>query len=184
MALEKARQFLDGYFPTGMIWIGGVGTGKSHLAAGIIREWIETKGKSALYTTASNAIEMAKSTFNGNREWSSNQVDSKFLTPSLLVIDEVGIGYQTEFEYLTLSKICLRRFDQCRATILISNLVLNELAKLVGERVIDRFREDGDLFPFNWASWRGRPMIEEEGENDYAERTEVESTDCELATCQ
>lgn len=160
LALRKAREFLAGRYSTGMIWIGGVGTGKTHLAAGIIRAWIEKKGETALYATSWNIFDTIKNTFNGDNVSSTDKAYAKYLSPSLLVIDEIGIGHQTDFEHHTLSKIILRRFDQCRPTILISNLELKELTHFIGERVIDRFKVDGEaLVPFNWESLRGKKFF-------------------------
>ena len=46
---------------------------------------------------------------------------------------------------------------QCKPTILISNLDINDLKEYITERVIDRMREGGgQKIVFNWESNRGQ----------------------------
>ena len=47
------------------------------------------------------------------------------------------------------------RYQEMKPTILISNLAIAGIKDLIGERVIDRLREDGGkLVSFDWPSYR------------------------------
>jgi DNA replication protein DnaC len=43
-----------------------------------------------------------------------------------------------------------------KSTILISNLAIPQLTETLGERVIDRFRDEGMVLVFDWESYRKR----------------------------
>ena len=49
------------------------------------------------------------------------------------------------------------RYELRKPTIFLSNLASDELADFLGERVMDRLREDGGrVVPFAWESYRGK----------------------------
>jgi DNA replication protein DnaC len=50
------------------------------------------------------------------------------------------------------------RYDRKKPTILVSNLSLEEVKEALGDRIVDRIREDkGTVLECSWQSWRGRP---------------------------
>jgi DNA replication protein DnaC len=137
-----------------LIFCGRPGTGKTHLACAIgvslLRQAISVK-----YTTTYRAITEIKSTFGRKEGLTENNVMKSFVAPDLLIIDEVGVQYDTQAEKVLFYQIINGRYDNLLPTILISNLNETELTEMVGERCIDRMREaDGAVVPFTWESYR------------------------------
>jgi hypothetical protein len=80
-----------------------------------------------------------------------------FVEPDLLVLDEIGVQYGTETEQKILFRIIDLRYEEMKPTILISNLAIPAFTEFVGERVVDRMRENGGmLFAFDWESYRSK----------------------------
>lgn len=135
-------------------FIGGCGTGKTHLAVGMIRALIDA-GFTAKYANVPEAIARVKATYGANRTESEEQVIESFTSPDLLVLDEVGVQFGTETENLVLFRILNRRYEDMKPTVLISNVTMDKLTAFVGERVIDRLSEGGGgILEFTWESAR------------------------------
>lgn len=137
----------------GLLFLGNPGTGKNHLAAAICNAVME-KEYSTIHTTVLKMMRQVKSTWAKNSEQSEAEAISSFRKPDLLVIDEVGVQFDSKAEQLILTEIINDRYEWMLPTILISNLSVGELANVVGERVIDRFRENSKVLVFNWESYR------------------------------
>ena len=141
-----------------MMLLGQVGTGKTHLATGILQQVIRHyagQGLAGLYTTAGGIIRSVKDTF-GNREHTESQVYADLIAPHLLVIDEVGVQHGTDFERTVLFEVINGRYEQVKPTIVISNLGMADLRNCLGDRAVDRLRDKSGLVVlFRWDSARG-----------------------------
>jgi DNA replication protein DnaC len=139
---------------TSLILCGGVGTGKTHLAIGIGRRVLDLK-KSVLFVSVMNAVRSVKETYNRDSEESERDVLLSFIRPSLLILDEVGAQFGSDTEKLILFEIINGRYEKMRPTIVVSNLAKDALGDFLGERAVDRLRENGGrLVAFDWASYR------------------------------
>ena len=140
---------------TGLIFMGKPGTGKSHLSTAIAKEVIYKKGRTAVITTAMKMIRQIKSSW---KDESTNEETAirKFITPDLLVIDEIGVQFGSDTERLYLTEIINDRYEWMKQTIILTNLTTEELQHILGERVLDRFKEGGQVLIFDWKSYRGR----------------------------
>ena len=168
IVLEKIRSFAENPSGTGLIMIGNVGTGKNHLAYCLAEKVVVDTGRSVQITEASKIIREIKSTWgrnNGSEEYviasygagrkgSLNIV--QIYSPFLLIIDEIGLQFNSDTERMYLSEIINDRYSSLRPTILIGNVTLPELKNLLGDRIIDRFKEGGQVVVFDWGSFRGR----------------------------
>lgn len=127
--------------------LGTVGTGKTHLACGILQAVIRNfgpQGLRGLYTTAGSIIRDVKATF-GTKDKTESEIYSGLVKPHLLVIDELGAQHGTDFERQTLFEVINARYEQVLPTIVVSNLGITELRECMGDRAIDRLRERGGL---------------------------------------
>jgi len=139
---------------TGMILAGTPGTGKTHIAWGIVNELRDMEVPAALIQ-ASTMTGAVKDTYSRDSEHSAEQVVSTFADIDLLVIDEVGVQVQTDSEKRIFFDIINRRYEDMKPTIIITNLTIQETAQYIGERVIDRMREGGGvIFAMDWESFR------------------------------
>ena len=75
----------------------------------------------------------------------------------LLVIDEIGMQTESRYEKVIINQIVDRRSSSKRPTGMLTNSTMDEMNKLLGERVMDRMRLGNSLWVnFNWDSYRDR----------------------------
>ncbi len=139
------------------ILLGRPGTGKTHLACALAVAAAD-RGMSARYATVLRAIRRVKDSWRPEAPETEREVIADYADCGLLVLDEVGIQTGSQFESNILFDLLNRRYECCRPTILVSNLVLSEIPKFLGERILDRLREDGgQMLAFDWESHRRKP---------------------------
>lgn len=162
-AWHMATGYVDAFaenFPLGrsMMLLGQVGTGKTHLATGILQQVIRNfaaQGLAGRYTTAGGIIRSVKDTF-GAQGKTESQVYADLVAPYLLIIDEVGVQHGTDFERTVLFEVVNGRYEQMKPTIIVSNLGMADLRNCLGDRAVDRLRDKGGLVVlFRWDSARG-----------------------------
>ncbi|HBB6379336.1 TPA: DNA replication protein DnaC [Escherichia coli] len=156
-ALTKARQYVeefDGNIAS-FIFSGKPGTGKNHLAAAICNELL-LRGKSVLIITVADIMSAMKDTFR-NSGTSEEQLLNDLSNVDLLVIDEIGVQTESKYEKVIINQIVDRRSSSKRPTGMLTNSNMEEMTKLLGERVMDRMRLGNSLWViFNWDSYRSR----------------------------
>lgn len=136
-----------------LILCGNTGTGKTHLACAIARHVITEYLARVYFTTVAKAIRMVKDTYSG--EGNEQDVINRLAGYDLLILDEVGVQFGSDSEKMILFEILNERYQHYRPTIMISNLSIKNLAEFIGDRVIDRMRENGGkLLNFEWKSER------------------------------
>ena len=138
----------------GLIMCGQAGTGKTHLAAGIINK-IKAERFTSAFMSVLSATRHVKATYSKDSRLTEAEAISHFIGPDLLVLDEVGVQFGSEAEKIILFEIINQRYQHVKPTILISNLTLKELSEYIGERVVDRMYEGGGaVLSFDWDSYR------------------------------
>lgn len=151
-AKAKAESFIEavkcGKFQT-IIFLGAVGTGKTHLASGII---YECGGLYRLAPAIVEEIRRAKS-FSA-RETEADILDT-YGRASLLVIDEIGRGVVAAEEQYMLYQIINERYNRRKPTVLISNQTKKEFLSYVGIAAADRLTESAQVVEFTGKSYRG-----------------------------
>lgn len=134
---------------------GNTGTGKTHLAIGVVK--MMGVKHSVKYTTVSELAREVRSTYSKMATKSEALILKEHIAPAMLVLDEIGVGLDTEHEKLMMHDVLARRYDARRPTIMISNMRIDEVKKALGDRIVDRIREDhGITIQFDWESWRGK----------------------------
>lgn len=150
-AKERAESFIEavkcGKFQT-IIFLGAVGTGKTHLASGII---YECGGLYRLAPAIVEEIRRAKS-FSA-RETEADILDT-YGRASLLVIDEIGRGVVAAEEQYMLYQIINERYNRRKPTVLISNQTKKEFLSYVGIAAADRLTESAQVVEFTGESYR------------------------------
>lgn len=135
-----------------LVFSGLPGTGKSHLAAGILQAIMPAYlGK---YFTCMEVIQYIRSTWRKESEASEVDVLSEFASLPLLVIDEIGMQYGTESEQNHLFDVLDRRYRDMMPTILLTNQNKEGFRQYVGDRIYDRMTECARWVPFAWDSYR------------------------------
>lgn len=161
IALDACRSLTDAVLANktripSLILSGGPGTGKTHLTCAMIQRLYDA-GSDA---TKSNVLEIVrdiKATWRKGSEDDEDDVIRWYASRDLLVIDEIGVQFGSDTERMFVFDIINRRYEGCRPTVLITNLDLDGLRAEIGERVLDRLREDGGrMLSFTGKSWRGQ----------------------------
>ena len=130
-----------------------MGTGKTHLAVGIALSIMEQQ-RSPVFVTVQRLIRRVKDSWR-TKEETESEVINAFASPDLLILDEVGVQFGSEFEKQILFDVLNERYEKLKPSILLSNIPSEQLSDYLGERVTDRLRENGGaLIGFNWDSYR------------------------------
>lgn len=151
---DMADKINSGEKCNNLILSGSVGTGKTHLCCGLIRAISENHNGEII--TARKLVRDFKETWRSDSEYTETQIIDHFSKLDLLVIDEIGVQFNSDTERLFMFDILDERYQSCLPTILVSNLDVNQIKLIMGDRVVDRLREDGGkVIAFNWDSFRG-----------------------------
>lgn len=138
-----------------LILLGGIGTGKTHLACAIANYAILQHKRTALFVKAWQVMLTIKSTYSHASQITTEQAMRKFIEPALLIIDEVGIQAGSEAERHLMAQLIDARYDENKPTIITANLPIDDLAAFITPQGIDRLLEGGgQLLTFTWGSAR------------------------------
>lgn len=152
-----------------IVMLGGVGTGKSGLAACVTNAVI-ADGLTALYMTAYAAVRHQRDTW-GRKGPTETEALADLLEPDLLVLDEVGSAVGDPREMAMLFQVLDGRYGQKKPTIVVSNLDMKALRLFLGSRLVDRLQDDSSFsLTFDWPSLRG--AIEKVGQYEETGRFE------------
>lgn len=144
-----------------LILCGKTGTGKTHLSCAVLRALAFEHGVCGKYCTAYRAVQEIRASYKSS-DVTELQVLKEFIRPDLLVLDEIGVQYGTDFEQLLLFSLLNGRYEELKPTIVISNLSLEEVIHYLGDRVYDRLRENGGgVLAFDWGSWRQKKGVQQ-----------------------
>lgn len=138
---------------TNLLLLGGVGTGKTHLACGIGHAFI-AQGRAVKYIRARDMIGLLRDTWRRDSEKTERQVLTALWEVDLLIVDEVGAQFDTDAERQQLFDVFDGRYERMNPTIVVSNLSASGLMKAIGERSFDRLRHQSAVLTFDWESQR------------------------------
>jgi DNA replication protein DnaC len=136
-----------------ILMLGSVGTGKTLLSSVIIEALLPDY--QCLIIKVMDIVRAIKGTWGGKSERSESDLIDILINKDLLVIDEVGTQFGSDTEKLFIFDIIDGRYQAMKPTILISNLDVDGVKKVIGDRCVDRLREGGGkMIAFDWESKR------------------------------
>jgi DNA replication protein DnaC len=135
--LEAARKYVEEFSKNlesgrSMLWCGPVGTGKTHLACGIL-DALARAGHRVHYVTAAKAVRWLRSTWRKGSDVTEQEAIDWFAELALLVVDEVGMQYGTDAEKLQLFELINARYNGVRPTLVLFNLDREGLQAYLGD---------------------------------------------------
>lgn len=159
LALETCRDYavrFPEHYRAGrsLLLTGNVGCGKTHLGSSIVRT-VVADGASALIVPAGDIVSIARASMVPDSGYTDRDVVVHLGGLDLLVIDEIGCQKGSEYELNLLHSIIDRRYQAVLPTVLISNLAPEGLKAYIGDRALDRLRQNGgQAVGFTWSSMR------------------------------
>src|SRR3989441_8104945 len=106
---------------TGLLLIGSIGVGKTHLAVGIIKELILGKGIACLFYDYRELLKEIQNCYNDSVKATELDVLRPVFETEVLVLDELGAVKPTEWVWDTVSLILNTRYNDNRTTIITTN---------------------------------------------------------------
>ena len=157
--VDLLKKFCKNGFDKNIIIIGGVGTGKTHLAYAIMNSitgrWMHSGNEyyqmgPVYYGTAKEMIDNIKCSWNDK---SISNMDIYCQIP-VLIIDELGVQYGTDCERTEMYEIFNNRYNDMLPIIALSNNSLPELKKILGQRIYDRLTSGAIIYELSGKSHR------------------------------
>ena len=153
---EKAAQYLNDLYElaknprdTFVLLYGKSGTGKSHLASAAVML------NSGVYTTWEFLDMEIRSTYNSYAAKKTEyELIVYYCTVPFLVLDEIEKGKNEDAKMRCLSLICRERHERNRPLWLAGNCNYEWVNTMLDSSVIDRLKEKGKSFNFDWESYR------------------------------
>jgi DNA replication protein DnaC len=105
----------------GLLLIGPIGVGKTHLAVGIIRELIVEKGIPCLFYDYRELLKQIQNSYNASVQTTEFEVLRPVLQSEVLVLDELAAARSTEWVEDMVSHILNTRYNERRTTIITTN---------------------------------------------------------------
>lgn len=159
LALDTCRYLADMIISgvcKNVIMVGSVGTGKTHLANAICHRLAEEERHIKVrMETVTEIIRHYRSSYNKDSGVTEQGAIDYYSGRDLLIIDELGTSKGDDKELNILFEIINNRYESKLPTVIISNLSMPEVKETLGQRIIDRLKEDGcRVLGMQWESHR------------------------------
>jgi len=105
----------------GLLFIGPIGTGKTHLAVGIIQELVRSKGVRCLFSDYRELLKEIQNSYNPSVQTTELEILRPVFDAEVLVLDELGAVKPTEWVWDTVSHILNSRYNEKKTTIITTN---------------------------------------------------------------
>lgn len=106
---------------TGLLLVGTIGTGKTHLAVGVIKALIQGKGIPCLFYDYRELLKEIQNSYNDSVQATELGLLRPVFDAEVLVLDELGAVRPSEWVWDTVSLILNTRYNDSRTTIITTN---------------------------------------------------------------
>jgi DNA replication protein DnaC len=137
---DKALGFAENFDTTheNFLIMGNAGTGKTYITSCIGNRALE-RGKTVYYQTAYRLFETLESAKFNKGDDDSSEVVKYIYDVDLLIIDDLGTEFTTQFTLSALFDIINTRIISGKSTVISSNFGLEELSNIYSQRIVSRF---------------------------------------------
>lgn len=133
--------------------VGPRGTGKTQMAVEVIKGYLAAN-YIAMYVKAMDIFLSIRESYGAAANSSERRAVEYWMGGDLLVIDELQVRGETEWENRLLTHIVDKRYDAMKTTLLVANYTPDELAEAVGASIARRIEECGGVIECDWESWK------------------------------
>lgn len=167
-ARARAMRFIEDWkaCDRGMLLVGPVGVGKTHLAVAVLRTLIEENGVKGVFCDFSDLLERIQATFSKANTDSADDVFAPYRDAELLVLDELGARRPTPWVQDVLYGLINTRYNRQRITIVTSNFSDvparpgdETLEARIGAMVRSRLYEMCDVVVIDGADYRAMRAV-------------------------
>jgi DNA replication protein DnaC len=118
-----AGRFVEEYpvDKTGLLFVGTVGVGKTHLAVGIIKDLIREKGIHCLFCDYRELLKSIQNSYSPSVQATEMEILRPVFETEVLVIDELGAVRSTEWVFDTVNYVLNSRYNDNKTTIITTN---------------------------------------------------------------
>ncbi len=136
--VSYCKKFVDN-FPSGenLLFMGGVGLGKTHLSVAIAKELID-KGYGVYYSSVESLVTQLQKEKFGRLDGDFSCRDA-VEDADLLIVDDLGTEFNTQYSRTAIYDIVNSRILSGKSTIINTNLFMEELNERYTPRVASRF---------------------------------------------
>lgn len=134
----RQQQAVLDWFTTpgdGLFLTGPTGSGKTHLAAAIVRVLVELR-QSVIFLVAKDLYQNVRLCYSQNL--SEINLLANYKSPRYLIWDDLGAGAISEYERRVTLDVLESRINDCKPTIITSNWGLEKFALNMDERIASR----------------------------------------------
>lgn len=141
----------------GLLMTGGVGSGKTHLAVSVLHQII-ADGSTGLFWNTVDFFQALRATMDANSEISEDDLLNQARSADLLVLDDLGTERTSEWVLDRLYMLINSRYQDDMPIIVTTNQNHQELSDRVGQRIVSRLFEMGQLVKFPSGDYRRRHL--------------------------
>jgi DNA replication protein DnaC len=165
-AVAQARRMADAYpsISAGLFLEGQPGVGKTHLAAAVLKQVIQTTGARGVFYDTRDLLRIIRSTYDPSIRTTELEILRPVMQADLLVLDDLGAEKTSEWVEETMNLIVNTRYNERRVTIFTSNYAdipddtdPNALIFRIGHRMRSRLHEMCEFIVMDGADYRELP---------------------------
>lgn len=124
-AYFMARKFVDAYpidtDGKGLFFVGSIGTGKTHLATGILQRLVRERGVKGLFCDYRELLKRIQNSYNQQVDATELELLQPVFKAEVLVLDDLGAQKPNEWVWDTVALILNTRYNDKLCTIITSN---------------------------------------------------------------
>jgi DNA replication protein DnaC len=128
---DKAVSFIPG--DPGLLLIGAVGTGKTHLLSALVRHFTLEKGFSCRFIEFTHLLSELREAY--ERHQAAAAIVERLTSVQVLAIDELGKGRKTDWQLSIIDELISKRYNRGLSTFFTSNFPLGRPSVARGELI-------------------------------------------------
>lgn len=148
IALLQVRGLVTNYplENLGILLVGTIGAGKTHLAVGALKELVSNRGAQGLFCDYREFLRQIQNTYNPQVPATELELLQPVMDAEVLVLDDLGATRPSEWVWDTVALVLNSRYNSGRTTIITTNYPArpagagDHRAETLGDRIGDRMR--------------------------------------------